>query len=58
MARDLAPDVTLNEDFVTCDPTDRIFQVGEDVADTLWIMVNNHLVARRIVPKRANPRIL
>jgi hypothetical protein len=58
MGRDLANDVALNESFITCDPTDRIFQVGEDVADTLWIMVNNKMVARRMVPKRANPRIL
>lgn len=58
LARELQPDVTLNQDFVECDPSDRIFQVGTDIGDSLWCMVNNHLVARRMVPKRANPRIL
>lgn len=58
LARELQSDVTLNADFVSCKPSDRIFQVGEDVADTLWIMVNHHMVARRLVPKRANPKIM
>jgi hypothetical protein len=58
MGRDLAPDPVLNQSFVECDPTDRIFQVGKDTAQTLWVMANNHIVARRAVPKRANPRII
>ena len=58
MARDLAPNPVLNESFIACNPTDRIFQVGTDVADSLWCMVNNHMVARRLVSKRASPRII
>lgn len=58
MARDLTPTVALNEDFIECDPAGRIFQVDPATADSLWIMNNNHLVARRMVPKRANPRII
>lgn len=56
MARKLAPNPALNEDFVTCDPDDRVFQVGTGTADSLWIMANHHVVARRLVSKRANPR--
>ena len=58
LGRDLQADVTLNQAFVECNPTDRIFQVKEATADTLWMMINNNTVARRIVPKRANPRIM
>lgn len=58
MGRDLSPGTTLNNSFIICDPDRRIFQVTDEDVDTLWIMVNNHMVARRIVPKRANPRIL
>ena len=56
LARPLQADVALNEDFVKCEPSTRIFQV--EGADTLWIMANHHLVARRLVPSRANPRII
>lgn len=58
LGRDLQANVTLNEDFITCDPSRRIFQITDESLDTLWCMINNHIVARRIVPKRANPRIL
>ena len=58
MGRDLAANPTINTSFVECDPTDRIFQVGEATANTLWCFINHKTVARRIVPKRANPRIL
>lgn len=58
MGRDLESGVALNESFVTCDPSDRIFQVGEATSNTLWCFINHKMVARRIVPKRANPRIL
>lgn len=56
LGRELDETAVLNEDFVTCNPSDRIFQVATN--DTLWFMSNNNLVARRMVPKRANPRIL
>ena len=58
MGRELVADQVLNQDFIECTPSDRIFQVGESVANTLWCMINNKIIARRQVPKRANPRIL
>lgn len=58
LGRDLEADQNLNAAFITCDPSRRIFQIEDESYDTLWAMVNNHLVARRMVPKRANPRIL
>lgn len=58
LGRDLSPSPVLNQSFVSCNPSRRIFQVTDPTVDTLWCMVNNHLVARRQVPKRANPRIL
>lgn len=58
LARELQADQVLNEAFVECDPSRRIFQIEDPEYDTLWCMINNHLVARRMVPKRANPRIL
>lgn len=58
LGRELQSGVTLNEDFVKCDPSRRIFQITDETVDTLWIMANNHIVARRLVPKRANPRIM
>ena len=58
LGRELQSNVTLNEDFITCDPSRRIFQITDETVDSLWCMINNHIVARRIVPKRANPRIL
>jgi len=57
LARELEPDVTLNASFVECEPSTRIFQIEEGV-DTLWIMANHNIVARRLVPKTARPRIL
>lgn len=58
LGRILDADTVLNEDFITCNPSDRIFQVGEENEDTCWIMANHSIVARRLVPKRAYPRIL
>lgn len=47
---------TLNAQFIQCRADDRIFQV--EGVDNLWIMANHHIVARRLLPKRARPRIL
>ncbi len=58
LGRDLPAGTSLNESFIECDPSRRIFQVTDDELDTLWTMANHHMVARRLVPKRANPRIL
>lgn len=56
LGRDLDGSVTLNEDFINCVPSKRIFQV--EANDSLWCMINHKVVARRLVPKRAYPRIL
>lgn len=58
LGRELEEDVTLNKDFVDCNPSRRIFQITDETVDTMWVMANHHMVARRLVPKRANPRIL
>jgi len=58
LGRELQADVTLNEDFINCDPSKRIFQITDEEIDSLWCMINHHIVARRLVPKRANPRIM
>ena len=58
LGRELASDVALNKTFTECQPSDRIYQVNEATADPLWIMANHKVVARRMVPKRANPRVL
>jgi len=57
LARTLTDTTTLNGAFINCLPSKRIFQ-NQSTDHCLWIMANNHLVARRLVPKRAYPRIL
>lgn len=53
LARDFAAAPTLNSSFVTCDPGQRIF--AEQVKDSLWVMVNNNIQARRPVGKGGMP---
>lgn len=55
MARIFANRPALNSDFVTCHPTDRIFQVMESNSDQLYMMVKNNIVARRLVDRNGNP---
>lgn len=56
MGRIFSSAPTLNGDFVTCTPTDRIFAHPSD--DTLWLMAQNKVVARRMVSKSAAGRVL
>ena len=56
LGRDLPSNVELNEDFVECNPSKRIF--NEQNRHSLWCAINNHLVIRRMVSKRASSRIL
>lgn len=56
MARDLPATTTLNADFVKCVPTKRIHNVQTNHA--LWCMINNRVVARRMVSRNAPGRIL
>lgn len=51
---DSAP--ALNASFVNCKPTKRIY--NDQVSDGLWVQVHNKMIARRIVPRNATPRVL
>lgn len=55
MARIFASRPTLNGDFVSCMPTDRIFQVNEQNSDQCYVMVKNNVIAKRLVSKNGNP---
>ena len=55
MARQFASAPSLNSDFVTCDPTKRIY--NEQTTNSLWVMAQHKMVARRIVPRNATPRL-
>ena len=55
MARIFASRPTLNGDFMSCMPTDRIFQVNEQNSDQCYAMVKNNIIAKRLVSKNGNP---
>lgn len=55
MARIFESRPTLNGDFVSCMPTDRIFQVSEYNSDQCYAMVKNNIIAKRLVSKNGNP---
>lgn len=55
MARIFANRPALNADFVMSNPTDRIFQATEQISDQLYCMVQNNIVARRLVSRNGNP---
>lgn len=55
MARIFDTRPALNSDFVECNPTDRIFQVGERNSDQLYCMVKNNVIAKRLISKNGNP---
>lgn len=55
MARIFANRPALNADFVMSNPTDRIFQATEQQSDQLYCMVQNNIIARRLVSKNGNP---
>lgn len=54
--RIFASDVTLNESFVLCSPSKRIF--ASTATDTFWIMANHSIQARRMVRKSTIGRIM
>lgn len=56
LGRDFASAPALNQSFVECDPSKRIFNVQNE--DTLWCATQHSLVARRLVSRSATPRIL
>ncbi|AXL14885.1 major capsid protein [Microviridae sp.] len=56
MARDFTAQPVLNQSFTDCIPTKRIH--NEQTANALWVTAQHKMVARRIVPRNAAPRIL
>lgn len=56
LGRTFAAQPVLNQSFVECSPSKRIH--AEQTQDTLWLMVNNSIQARRMVSKGAGSRIM
>lgn len=56
LGRDFATDPALNNDFVKCVPTKRVF--SEQTQKSLWVMAQNRVRARRLVSKSARSKIL
>lgn len=52
LGRIFSSDVALNDTFIECNPTKRAF--AEQSEDSLWVMVNNSIQARRMVRKHPN----
>lgn len=48
----------LNSEFVTSDPSKRIFAVTDDSVDPLWVTVNHTVYARRPMPKNGEPGLI
>lgn len=55
MARVFENAPSLNSEFITSNPTDRIFQLNESLSDQLFIMVQNDLLAKRLISRNGNP---
>lgn len=55
MARIFENRPSLNDEFVTVNPTDRIYQLSESLSDQLYIMIQNDLLAKRLISKNGNP---
>lgn len=55
MARQFENRPSLNGEFITSDPTDRIFQLSESLGDQLYVMVNNDIIVKRLVDRQGNP---
>lgn len=55
LARDFSEQPVLNADFINSLPSDRIF-ADQTGSDTIYMMVNNSIQARRLVSKHGNPR--
>lgn len=50
-AREFETDPSLNEDFVECVPSDRIFAGGEEISDQFYVLTYHSLQARRGLSK-------
>lgn len=55
MGRKFATPPNLNDAFVKCDPTYRVFAVTDPNVDHLWIECYNKVMARRLMPKYGTP---
>lgn len=55
LARDFSNPPTLNGDFITCHPDNRIFAETTDNYDKFLCMVQNNVRARRLISKRGEP---
>lgn len=53
MARSFANEPTLNSDFISATPTERIFAAQEN--DQLYCMINHSIQARRLLSRYGNP---
>lgn len=55
MARDFENAPSLNAEFITCNPTDRIYQLSAELSDQLYVMVQNDMIAKRLMARQGNP---
>lgn len=55
MARIFENRPSLNSEFITCVPTDRVFQLSEENSDQLYCMINNNFLAKRLISRNGNP---
>lgn len=55
MARDFTSSPDLNDEFVSSDPTRRVFAVTDESVDTLYVHVLNRVRARRLMSKYSTP---
>jgi len=58
MARDFDEEPVLNGEFVTSDPTNRIFNVIDGQQEKLWVQVYHNFKAIRPIPQFNNPSLL
>ena len=56
LARDFTEEPVLNQSFIECNPSKRIF--NEQTQNSLWCMINHRIVARRLVKRSGQSRIL
>ena len=55
MGRIFTSDPALNETFIQCNPTHRVFAVTDPTEHKLWCHVYNKITARRLMPKYGTP---
>lgn len=58
MSRIFATPPALNSQFVTADPSKRIFAVTDQDTDPLWVTINHNCYARRPMPKHSEPGLI